>query len=512
MAQADPDFAFHPVPDWGLNVVSAESVDGREYDVVIVGGGGSGATAALEVCDRGKTPLVIEKTGEPGGSTQESGGSLRIVSPEERDDVLEHYVALTQGATPRDVMTAFVDGLVAMPDWIRSLGGDLVPHDPEADSFFPARRPGSAFPDAPYAEKLGARARVRPTYEGRTRGASLWDLLAAKVAKFNVPLVLNSRVTRLIPTADGNGVAGVEISRGQGAAPITVRARNGVILACGGYNYDPDLQRQYFGLPMPALSPPGKNTGDGIRLAQHVGADLWHMTAAAATVGYKFDDYEAAFWLRMPDYGFVLVDQRARRYVAEMQIENHAALLSMLAQDPLSGQFVRAPSFVVFDEQTRMRGPLATLKTGQNRHFQWSPDNSKEIERGWIKTADTLQDLADLLGLPGDALVATVREFNACAESGVADHLGRRPDEMRPIVHAPFYGAVMYPTLVNTQGGPRRSARGEILRPDKSPIVGLYGAGELGSIWNRLYPGAGNICECLVYGRIAAASACADGT
>src|ERR1019366_1856469 len=103
--------------------------------------------------------------------------------------------------------------------------------------------------------------------------------------------------------------------------------------------------------------------------------------------------------------------------------------------------------------------------------------------------------------------IETVSRFNDCADGGAADPFGREPRQMRAITTPPYYGAAIYPIIVNTQGGPRRNARGQILRPDGSPIAGLYGAGELGSVWSRLYPGAGNLCECIVSGRLAVRSA-----
>jgi hypothetical protein len=209
----------------------------------------------------------------------------------------------------------------------------------------------------------------------------------------------------------------------------------------------------------------------------------------------------------MPDFGFVMVDQRARRYICETEIENHAAMLALMAQDARSGAYLRAPSFMVFDETTRLAGRLATLKTGENRHFPWSEDNSAEIARGWILTAPTLAELATKLGVPATALGSTIADFNRCAVKESHDVFDRPAEHMRPIADPPFYGVRVHPTLVNTQGGPRRNERGAILRPDGSELAGLFGAGELGSIWNRLYPGAGNVCECLVYGQISGRSA-----
>ena len=79
--------------------------------------------------------------------------------------------------------------------------------------------------------------------------------------------------------------------------------------------------------------------------------------------------------------------------------------------------------------------------------------------------------------------------------------------EIRAIDRPPYYAIATYPVLLNTQGGPRRDEYCRVLRPDGTPLPGLFSAGELGSIWNRLYPGTGNISECLVTGRIAADAA-----
>jgi succinate dehydrogenase/fumarate reductase flavoprotein subunit len=89
--------------------------------------------------------------------------------------------------------------------------------------------------------------------------------------------------------------------------------------------------------------------------------------------------------------------------------------------------------------------------------------------------------------------------------------MGRSADTLVPIETPPFYGIEVRPALFNTQGGPRRNEHGEVLSVDGSPIPGLFGAGELGSIWAALYPGAGNVSEAIVSGRIAGRRASARG-
>jgi succinate dehydrogenase/fumarate reductase flavoprotein subunit len=478
----------------------------NEFDVVIVGGGGAGASAAIEAADLGASVLILEKTFTPGGSTEQSGGNIRLVL--DREGSIEHYWSLCQGATPKEIIEAFVDGLLELPEWAESHDGELVPVA-ESQNYsrwvFPSRSPGTYFPTVTGGVSVGQRARLKPATPERERGEALWDFLSRNLMRLGVPTYVGARVSRLIEDSRRR-VVGVEVE-GPGGKPIRVSARKAVILCCGGFAYDPDMVRQYLGISLPAQSPPGRNAGDGVRLAQQVGADLWHMSGVTATVGYQFPEYGAGFHCRMPDPGFVMVDQNARRYTCETDLKNHAAHFAMLIQDTVTGNFSRVPSYVIFDEVTRKAGYIVSLDSGENRHYPWSKDNSKEIERGWITQAESLEELAELLGLNPKALLDTINEFNTSALEGSPDVFGRAPDLIRSIDSPPFYGAAVYPSLINTQGGPRRNAEAAVLRPDGSAVPGLFAAGELGSIWNRLYPGAGNISECLVFGRIAGRNA-----
>jgi succinate dehydrogenase/fumarate reductase flavoprotein subunit len=476
------------------------------FDLVIVGGGGAGAVAAIEAADCGASVLILEATLCPGGNTQISGGTIRIIDDPRM--AVEHLVHLAQGATPTAVIEAFVSGMEEIEDWIVQHGGSLevrsAPVGKPHDRVFPVSRPGSSFPNFPGGDALGRRGLVPPRREGRKNGAALWDLLAENLERLEIAMVLGARVSHLC-TDEHRGVVGVEV--GTDGGPIRVTAERGVILACGGFAYDRELMTQYYGLPLPTVCLPERAIGDGVRLAADAGADLWHMNAVACSVGYRLPGLDAGIQAKMPDYGFVLVDQNARRYVSETDLENHSAVFPMTAQDPITGEYLRAPSFLIFDEQTRRSGTVAHLPHGANRHYPWSADNAVEIDRGWIQRAGTLAELAASLGLSAAALESCIDEFNDLATRGVADGFGRSPVNVRAIDQPPFYGVAVYPIIVNTQGGPRRDEHGRILRPNRTPIPGLYGAGELGSLWNRLYPGAGNLSECLVSGRIAAKSA-----
>jgi succinate dehydrogenase/fumarate reductase flavoprotein subunit len=468
-------------------------------DAVIVGFGGAGAAAAITAHDLGANVVVLEKAESGGGSTAVSGGNIRLLN--DAAGAIRHFSSLCGPATPPEVIAAYVAGLATLPDWLRGLGGELVPHDQNSRRALSVVREGSGFPGAPDADAIGSRVQIaRPAT--MTGGQAIWQLLASNVARRNVPVEYGVRVSRLLRSAAGR-ITGVEILHGRSARKL--RSRGGVVLACGGFAWAPGLHLDQFGAVLPALSPPDRNTGDGIRLAQEVGAQLWHMSAIAARFGLKAPGYQAAFTCDPPSQGVFLVDQTGRRFMNETGVSRQVAGLCMLDRDPGTGRMARCPSYLIFDETTRLKGPFGDQISGYNYGYQWSHDNSAELERGWIIQADSIPGLAKTLGLPVDWLGRTASRYNAACETG-DDDWGRTPETMEAVVKPPFYAVPVWPCLLNTQGGPRRSARAEVLDVHGQPIPGLYSAGELGSMWGPLYPGAGNLTEALVTGQLAARS------
>jgi predicted oxidoreductase len=114
-----------------------------------------------------------------------------------------------------------------------------------------------------------------------------------------------------------------------------------------------------------------------------------------------------------------------------------------------------------------------------------------------------------LLGLDPAALTDTVRRWNRACDAQHDAEFGRTL-MLEPIADGPFYAVELSPSMLNTQGGPRRNERAQIVRPNGTPIPRLYSAGELGSIYSYLYQGTGNIGECLAFGRIAGRNAAAE--
>ena len=151
---------------------------------------------------------------------------------------------------------------------------------------------------------------------------------------------------------------------------MAIRANRGVILATGGFEFDDEMKRNYLkGYPLHILGHMG-NTGDGIRIALKVGADLWHMNGVSCMVGLKLPEFETAIPItflmfkyalvlgRTPPVGFIYVDKRGKRFVNELGVEAHMWLHAVDRYDDERNEYPRIPMYAVFDEETLRAGPV----------------------------------------------------------------------------------------------------------------------------------------------------------
>lgn len=141
--------------------------------------------------------------------------------------------------------------------------------------------------------------------------------------------------------------------------------------------------------------------------------------------------------------------------------------------------------------------------------YDWSEDNSRELEIGVLKQADTISGLAALIGVDETVLVDTVQRWNELCARGEDADFGRPPGSMAPIRTPPFVFGQVWPTVSNTQGGPVHDAAQKIIDTAGQPIPRLFAAGELGSSFGHLYLSGANITECFVTGRLAGQGAAA---
>ena len=478
----------------------------NEADIVIVGFGGAGAAAAITAHGAGANVLILEKApeGEEGGNTRVSGqGYLSIDGIEKGIDFLN---AMNGPFTvPQDMVRAWAEEMAKNNDWVSSIGGDPQEHQHQPL--------GIEFPELPGSDC------VHKFHHGDVLGYSkTWQFFEQSVKRRDIRILYGTPGAELVQDGNTKAILGVK-AMPAGGGPIYVKARKAVILTCGGFENNQEMIRNYLpGLPYCYTTGSPYNEGDGVRMGLTVGADLWHMNNyAGPSMGLKVPEYRTSFSLTALHYkleqqgGMICVGPDASRFCDEKLRTMHGKIKKHGKWTPTP---VPCPMHMVFDHRLFTSGPLYDKTASSNwsrivERYDWSSDNVAELERGWIKRAATIEELASKIGLDAKGLEATIARWNDHCTNGVDPDFGRKL-MLTPLTQAPFYAVELAPAMLNTQGGPRRNAKAQIVRPDDTPIPRLYSAGELGAIYGHLYQGTGNIGECLAFGRIAARNAIAE--
>lgn len=502
----------------GSQALALQSVDGAsvawdvEADVVVVGFGGAGTCAAIAAADEGADVVVLEKTDWCGGNTASAGGGW--INPTDADGFYDYCLYVGERSrTPidTDVLRAYADGCFGNNEWLTSLDPDV-------------------------ADKLKGSGAVDASKEGRDllpgedtivkyhlvqdddlhNGQRLMQFLEdCAYERDNIEVLWQTSGKRLVQAQDGS-ILGVVAEDDQGAQ-LNVKARRGVVLSCGGFQFDDELSRTFVkGQPLYGAGTPA-NTGDGLRMGMDVGAALNHMNCTNTGLGIKVDEYEYAFPIAMSIYGGVWVKQDGTRFIREGKYRLGLPIVDYADIATLDYPYI--PFYMVFDETERLRAPLVQQDFGYYwlDYGPWSADNSVEVEKGWIQKADTIEELAAKLGVDPEGLAATVERWNGYVDAGEDLEFGRpmtsgdTATALR-IENGPFYGVAIYPCIYGTTGGPKRNEKCEVVSAYGEVIPHLYSAGELGGYSGMFYIGGGAISECLVTGRIAGAQAAQAGS
>lgn len=491
-------------------------------DVVVVGSGAAGLSAALAAAAGGATVTVLEGSDRWGGATAVSGGQIwapvnhhmaELGVADSAEDALTYLGGRTQGREPR-LVRAFV---AAAPRMVRFVEG----HAPIR--FVPMEVPDS-FAEAPGGRSRGRNLEVAPVRLGdlgdpdelfwpppyfrpvltnreiielglMTGGSPPRDLIAERMAAGQVTLG-QGLVAGLL---HGCRAAGVELIRGhrvtdlivEGSGGVTgVRAggrefgaRRAVVLACGGFEHDPDLRERLLDGPYVHPLTPPVNRGDALRLAGGAGAAPAHVAESWSWPVLQRTDRawpdgtprpELVIAERMLPH-VIWVNTAGRRFVNE---SSHNAALAFAETDPGTGRSRNTPAWAIADARFRARYPFAGAGPGQPL-----PDQAVE--------AATLTGLAERIGVDPVRLEETLRRFNAHAEKGTDPDFGRGSaaydrgwgdpsaphPNLGPVEEPPFYAVPVLPGLVGTKGGPRTDDRARVLHWTGDPIPGLYAAG-----------------------------------
>lgn len=503
----------------------------QECDVLVVGSGGGALTGAYGTAARGLDTLVIEKTGYFGGTTAYSGACLWLPGNhvQARDGVADsadlgrtYFRAVVGDTTPHELQDAYIDGAAETVAFLEDNPHvrfecrpfpDYYPAPGRSETgrgIFPVDLPVSGEPHplldavrpAAWSERLGLPPAEGPLTDGR---ALIGRLLLALESTGNARTLLHTALTRLV-TEDGT-VIGAEASHD--GRTLRIRARRGVLLAAGGFEANAELRREWQDLPGAdwTMGAPGGNTGDALLAAAEAGAATNLLDQAWWCPSLRFPDGSAAFTLGLR--GGIFVDGSGRRFANESLPYDQMGRQMLTAK---TGTSPDNPVWWVFDDRFGSELPGITVVPADRQAF---------TEAGLWRTADTLDGLAQQIGVDAEALRTAVQTFNGYAADGVdADfHRGEDPYDrffvsgesanpcLASIESGPFHAVQIVLGDLGTKGGVRTDTRARVLREDGTPIPGLYAAGNTSaSVSGPYYPGPGApIGSAMVFGHIAAA-------
>jgi 3-oxosteroid 1-dehydrogenase len=531
------------------------TTDGDELDVIVVGSGAAGMTAALAAAHHGLRTVVLEKTGSFGGSTARSGGGIWAPgnevlrragvrdTPEQarayldyvtgdcvpaprRQALLEHgpaMLAFVRATCPVDFawVPGYADYYPEAPGGLaqgrsiepvpldgRVLGAELAHLNPP---YLPAPK-GVTITQADYRWlSLGPRhpravlatARILGRMAGTrllgrrtlSMGQALAAGLRAGLAAKDVPVWLDTPMTGL-HLEDGR-VAGVQVIRD--GRPATIRSGRGVVLAAGGFERNEEMRRRYQRQPIGTEWTTGSagNTGDAITAGEAAGAALDLMDDAwwGPSIPLSGGPYFCLAERSLP--GCILVNGAGQRFVNESAPYVDAVHAMYDGQGTGSPHI---PSWLIIDQRYRNSYVFAGLPPRRPLPRRW-------YAAGAVYRAPTIAELAGQAGVDPAALAKTVVRFNEFAEAGRDADFGRgdsaydryygdprcRPNpNLAPLTQPPFYAVKIVPGDLGTKGGLRTDERARVLREDGTPIPGLYAAGNTSAaVMGHSYAGAG---------------------
>jgi succinate dehydrogenase/fumarate reductase flavoprotein subunit len=504
----------------------------HEADVVVVGYGGAGVVAAITAHDAGAKVLVLEKSPSlasigitnsqiPAQQISGGGGNTHIsmgqfCSPTNAEDAAEYLYAGCGGydeggsLTSMELCKAWAEEVVKNKEWADKMG-------------IPSRSMGNR---SEFSHLPGYSAMYVYSTEGF--GQVWFKVLDDQVQKRDIQILFDSPGKELIQDPWTKAIIGIKAENG--GRQKNIKANKGVILCTGGIEFNEKLKNQFLKCYPMKFYGWGYNTGDGVIMAQKVGADIWNMSnlCGGCCTWSPDDPVNVGHSAMIRTGNYIWVDKFGSRFMNERDRRDnpHKGWMLYSEFDLTRATYPHIPHYMVFDETARLAGPLDTfgrtdppmigrllLPPELGGYEPWSEDNSVEIEKGWIKKGNTIGALAKAIGDPMDAatLKANVEIFNGYCAEGVDKMFGRDTRSLAPIETPPFYAVPMYPGLVSTTGGPAINGKHQVLDPDGKPIPRLYAGGTCGSVVTRVYSvTGGNIGGCMASGRISGRNAAAE--
>jgi len=458
-----------------------------QADVVILGGGIAGHTAALQAAELGRNVLLLEKTDIYGGSTVLSSGSFAFAGTQVQRDA------------------GYEDSGETLADDIRSASGQLA--DPElvdlyvqeqADAYAWLCEHGVKF----HPVSLSSNQAVPRTHP--TNPQQLMDALHECVKRQEKITYVTGVSARSLIVDQAGRVEGVVVAKD--GKDVRILAKHGVILATGGFSRNPELIAKFAPKMGRALRLGGEgNTGDGMLMAWQLGADFVDVAYVNGTFGISLNHYPedrapaaSDALLRVAVYrGAIAVNLNAKRFADESI--SYKKLGEACLEQP------KAMGFQVWDQKIM----------DQSMPAPTAADFKGAYDKGLVYKADSIRELAELVNLDPDTLQATVDRYNADVEQGKdtvfertnlgRTNVGKGWGEMVKIDQAPYYIYPCTTAVLATYCGLRVTRSMEVLNVFGQTIPGLYAAGEIvGGFHGSGYMSGSSLSKSVIFGRAAA--------
>lgn len=446
---------------------AAKTDETLECDIVIIGAGGAGMTAAINATQEGKKVILLEKMPYAGGNTTKATGGMNAAETHYQaeqgiEDSVEQFVEDTMKGGKQvnniDLVTEMADQSAASIDWLDSIGAPL---------------PKVGFSGG------ATNARIHAPEDGSGVGEYLVNAFTKKMDELGINVMYNTKATEII-MEDGKA-AGVK-AEGE-TANYTIQAE-AVILATGGFGANEDMYTQY----RPDLkgtvttNAPGA-TGDGIVMAEAVGADLvdieqiqLHPTVEQTTSIMITESVRGN--------GAILVNSEGRRFINEMETRDVVSAAELEQE----GQY----AYIIFDQ--KLRDGLKAIE--------------KYVTAEITVEADTIEELAEKIELDPATLKETLDNWNAMVAAKDDTEFGRNTAMDNDLTTAPYYAIKIAPGIHHTMGGVKIDTSAEVIDKEGNVIPGLFAAGEVtGGIHGANRIGGNAVCDIVVFGKIASDSA-----
>ena len=486
-------------------------------DIAVIGFGFGGGMSAIAASEKNHKVVIFEKMSIPGGISICSGGGFRIARNASR--AFEYLQETNRGTIPLEQLKQFSEDMVELPKLLKKLAKINNAEITTLDR--PANYPLSGYETFQFMEFSSIPnfdpKKEYPKVKSLKAGINAFKVIEDNVKHLNIEVRYSNAVSRLI-TNDSGEVCGLIVD--SNGKKRYIGTRLGVILACGGFEAGIEMQRQHWQLHPVLPAATLGNTGDGIKMAQTLGANIGHMWHFHGSYGFKHTDPRYPFGMRskkLPDWTpgvtttnvkmpWILINKDGFRFMNEYEPYGHdTGHRSLDRYEPTKNRFPNIPAFMIFDDIGRKMYPVASAYSNDPNvdPYEWSLDNLREVELGILKKADSLQELAAGINVSLTTLIDTLNLWNQSTEESKEDEFGRPIATYMSITQPPYFYGEVWPVVSNTQGALIHDTKQRVLNAFNESIPRLYVAGEIGSIWGFLYLSGGNLTECLISGQTA---------